>query len=118
MLKSISVWAFDPKRPWPEVFAMAKDHGFEAVEVAVSESGPLTPQSTQDDCRRIVEQAQQAGLQLSSLASGLGWSYPVTTTDKETARRGIEYTAHSLRLAQWLGVDAILMVPGGVGADF
>jgi len=118
MIKSISVWAFDPQRPWTEVFAMAKDHGFTAVEVAVGESGPLTPDSTEDDCRRVVEQAQAAGIQLSSLASGLGWSYPVTTTEAATARRGIAYTAHSLRLAQWLGVDAILMVPGGVGAEF
>ncbi|HVF09412.1 MAG TPA: sugar phosphate isomerase/epimerase family protein [Abditibacteriaceae bacterium] len=123
MVKSITCWAFDPSRPAAEVFRMAKDNGFEAVEVTVGEGGgqlnePLTPQSTQDDCRRVAEQAQTAGIQISSVASGLGWSYPVTTTEKETARKGIEYTAQCLRQAQWLGTDAMLLVPGGVGADF
>jgi hexulose-6-phosphate isomerase len=123
MIKSITTWAFDPARPASEVFKMAKDNGFEGVEVTVGDGGgamnePLTPQSTPDDCRRLVEQAQQAGVKISSLASGLGWGYPMTTTDTETARQGIEYNAQCLRLAQQVGVDAILCVPGGVGADF
>jgi hexulose-6-phosphate isomerase len=118
MLKGISVWAFDPQRPLPEVFAMAKQHGFEAVEVAIAEDGPIRPQSTPDDCRRVIEQAQDAGVQLSSLASGLGWQYPLTTTDEPTRRRAIELTGQSLRVAAWLGLDTILCVPGGVGAEF
>jgi hexulose-6-phosphate isomerase len=118
VLKGISVWAFDPKRPLPEVFRMAKENGFQAVEVAIAEDGPITPQSTQDDCRRIIEQANEAGVQVTSLASGLGWQYPMTTTDKETRDKGIEYTRQSLHVAKWLGVDTILCVPGGVGAEF
>lgn len=118
MLKGISVWAFDPQRPLPEVFDLAKKNGFEAVEVAIAEDGPLTPQSTPDDCRRIVEQAHDSGIQISSLASGLGWQYPMTTDDEATRRKGIELTAQSLRAAQWLGLDTILCVPGGVGAEF
>src|SRR5690606_20549694 len=118
MLKSISVWAFENDRPLPEVFKMAKDNGFEGVEVAIGEDGPITPQSTQDDCKRIVEQAHEAGIQIPSLASGLGWAYPLTTTDKATRDKAIELTKSSLQAAKWLGVDAILCVPGGVAADF
>jgi hexulose-6-phosphate isomerase len=118
MLKCINVWAFNDDRPLPEVFKMAKDAGFEGVEVAIGESGPLTPQSSEDDCKRIVEQANDAGIKIPSLASGLGWAYPLTTTDTATRDKGIEYVKAALQAAKWLGVDAILCVPGGVGAEF
>lgn len=117
MLKSISIWAFDPERPLAEVCKMAKDNGFQGVEAAIG-SGGLTLQSTPDDCKRFVEQAQQAGITLSSLASAGGWQSPITSTEEAVRRRGIEETAQSLRIAQWLGLDAILLVPGGVAADF
>jgi hexulose-6-phosphate isomerase len=118
MIKSISVWAFDAKRPLPEVFTMARENGFEAVEVAVAEDGPITPQSTQQECERVVGQAQQAGVQLAGLASGLGWAHPLTSPDQSVSRRGIGYAAKSLQVAHWLGVDTMLLVPGLVGAEF
>lgn len=118
MLKSISVWAFNPDRPLPEVFKMAKENGFEGVEIAIAEDGPLTPESTQDDCKRILEQAAEAGIEIPAMASGLGWSYPLTTTDNATREKGIELVKSSLQAANWLGIDTILCVPGGVGAEF
>lgn len=117
MIKSISIWAFDPNRPYPEAFRLAKANGFEAVEVAVGESGPLTPQSTRDDCERVVQQAREAGLQLASLASGLGWTHHLTASDEARRKQAVEMTAHSLQLANWLDVDALLVVPGVVGTD-
>ena len=118
MLKGISVWAFDAQRPLPEVFEMAKQNGFEAVEVAIALDGPITPQSSAEDCRRIVEQADDAGIRLCSLASGMGWQFPMTTPNEKTRSKGIEYTEASLRVAKMLGLDTILCVPGGVGAEF
>jgi hexulose-6-phosphate isomerase len=118
MLKSISAWAFDSKRPLNEVFKMAKDNGFEGVEVAIAEDGELTPESTLDDCERIAESAQHNGLQLASLASGLGWKYHLTSADESNRQKAIEVTSKSLQIAKWLGVDAILSVPGGVGSSF
>lgn len=118
MLKSISAWAFDPKRPLSEVFKIAKDTGFEGVEVAISEDGELTPQSTQADCERIVREANAAGIEIASFASGLGWKYHLTSPDEANRRKAIDITAKSLQLANWLGTDAILCVPGGVGSSF
>lgn len=118
MLKSISVWAFDPARPLDEVFALAKENGFPAVEVAIAEDGPITPQTTEDECKRILEQAQKAGVTVSSMASGGGWSLPISCTDEATRRKGINFIASSLQVAKWLELDTILVVPGGVAADF
>lgn len=118
MIKSISHWAFSPARPLPEVFAMAHNLGFAAVELTIDESGFLTPDSSPDECARIVEAAGVAGVQLSGLASGFGWGFPMTCTDEAVRARGIELNKGALRAAKNLGIDAILVVPGGVGADF
>lgn len=118
MKSGISVWAFSPDRPLPEVFRIAKSSGFDAVEVAIADDGPITPRSTEADCRRIAEQAAEAGVEISSLASGLGWKYPITSQDASVRQKGIDAIAASLNVARWLGTDAILVVPGGVGAEF
>ena len=118
MIKSISHWAFSPERPLPEVFDMARDLGFQAVEVTIAESGAITPETTAEQCAEIVEAAKNSGITLSSLASGLGWANPLTCEDAEVRRRGKELTSASLRVARDLGLDAILLVPGGVGAEF
>lgn len=116
MLKGISVWAFAPNRPLDKVFTLAKEKGFQAIEVAIADDGPLTPQSSEADCKRILEQANAAGIEVCGLASGMGWKYPLTSQDEARRRRGIEATKASLRVAQWLETDAILLVPGIVDA--
>jgi hexulose-6-phosphate isomerase len=120
MLKSISAWAFAPERPPQEIFRMAKEHGFDGVEVSIgadrAPSNQVWLDSSEDDCQRIVEEAQQANIQIAGLASGLGWSQPLT--NKETQTKGMEAVRKSLQVAKWLNTDAILVVPGGVGAEF
>jgi len=118
MIKSISQWAFEKERPLDEVFKMAREHGFDAVEVAIDKIGEITPDTTEAECARIVESAKSAGVQLSSLASGLGWQNPMTTSDETARAEATELVAASLRAAKYLGVDAILCVPGFVGVDF
>lgn len=117
MLKSISVWAFESTRSLSEVFKIAKDKGFEGVEVAIAEDGEITPQSTPDDCKRIVESAQSNGIQIAGLASGLGWKYHLTSPDEANRKQAVEVTSQSLRVAKWLGTDAVLCVPGAVGSS-
>lgn len=118
MIKSISQWAFDPQRPLDEVFALAREHRFDAVELTVDETGPLPLDIQRDECRRIVDSAEKAGVGLASLASGLGWKYPITSPDPAVRKQGEEAIARSLEIAGWLGLDALLVVPGGVAADF
>ena len=118
MIKSINGWAFSPARPLREVFAMARDLGFEAVELTIGESGALTPQTSASECARIAADAAKAGVALSGLASGFGWHYPMTCADESVRQRGLELNRSALRVAHDLGIDAILVVPGGVGADF
>lgn len=119
MIKSINAWAFDAARSTGEVFEMAKENGFEGVELTLDENdGRVHTQMSPDDYRRIADEANKAGIKIVSLACGLGWTYPMTAPDDATAKKGIEITATALRIAKALGTDAILVVPGGVGASF
>lgn len=117
MLKSISVWAFSPERPLPEVFQLAKQHGFDGVEVAIALDGPITPDSTQDECDLIRHQASAAGIQLAGLAAGLTWRTPLSTGNLEASAQYQETIAKCLQVGQWLGVDAMLVIPGVVGDE-
>lgn len=119
MIKSISAWAFDPQRSLPEALRMAREQGFAAVEMAISprNSAPeLRLDFGPDDCRRVVDAACEAGVQLAGLANGCAWEAPMLATDADVARRGLDIAAQTLRLAQWLQVDAVLTVPGYVGS--
>ena len=123
MVKSISAWAFDAKRPTDEVFALAREHGFEGVEVSIGdENFPLSRQvgfdATAEECARVREAADNAGVQIVSMASGFGWEFPITSDDAATRAKGIELAQKAIRVAGQLSVEALLLVPGGVGADF
>jgi L-ribulose-5-phosphate 3-epimerase len=86
-----------------------------ALEGDAGQCFQVTPHSTQDDCERVRAQAESAGGRLVSLASGLGWMFPMTSRDADVRAQGIETTRRSLQVAAWSGVDALLVVPGGVG---
>ena len=123
MLKSISAWAFVASRSAEEVFQLARAQGFEGVEVALGAAGDglshqVSLDSTRQECAQVLAAAQNAGVQLASLASGFGWSLPLTSSDESVRREAIEATKKALRVASYLELEAILLVPGGVGADF
>jgi len=117
VIKSISQWAFAPDRSINEMFDLAKQHGFDGIELAVAEDGVVPLAITQAECQSIVSQASNAGIRLAGLASGMGWKYPITSMDAATRGRGIDVIARSLEIGRWLDIDALLVVPGRVGPD-
>lgn len=114
MLKSVSVWSLkdNETRPADSLFAEARQHGFDAVEPAIGLKGLVTPESTEEDCKALLEAAAAEGVQVSSLASGLGWQFPMSADDPEVRAKGVEMVRKSLQAASWLGVKAVLVVPG------
>ncbi len=119
MKKSISAWAFAPTRTPHEVFSMAREHGFEAVEVTIDEPGgeschQATTHSTQQECEQVREAAQKAGVSIASVASGLGWKRRLSASDPKARAEAVEVWRALAQRAAWLGSDALLCVPGGV----
>lgn len=122
LLKSISYWSFpgglENTAGYAEVFARAKRAGYDAVEVAVADSGVLTPASDQAACRAVAEAARAAGIKIASVATGMYWSCSLSATDAAVREKAVENTKRMLQIARWLGTDAVLVVPGAVNVFF
>ncbi len=122
MKKSISYWSFEGglegTKDIGECFREAKDAGYEAVELAVGPEGEITPETGEKDCIKILDQAQNAGIEISSLASGLFWEYPLTDNSPEKAAEGKRIAARMLEIASWLELDTVLVIPGAVDIFF
>ena len=122
LLKSISYWSFpgglENTADYGEVFARAKKAGYDAVEAAVGETGVLTPASTEEQCREIAAAARRAGVKIASVATGIYWGCSLSATDPKVRGKAVEYTKKMLRIASWLGTDALLVVPGAVNVFF
>ncbi|MGQ9631049.1 MAG: sugar phosphate isomerase/epimerase family protein [bacterium] len=97
---------------------MAKEAGFEGIELNMSADGAITPESARTEIERIAQSARKAGIAISSLCGGLLWDNPLTSGDPDVRERGKKIAAKSLEIASWLGADTVLVIPGFVGIGF
>ena len=116
MKKSINLWAF----PYPdlmdlrECLQLAKDAGFDGIELNYDLDNDLSPKSGTADYTRIRKMADEIGIEISGLCSFLFWPYPLTSNDAAKRNKGMELAAKMTRAAHDLGVENLLVVPGAV----
>ncbi len=113
MKKGISIWSFN-EPDLRKCMLLAKDAGFDGIELALAEDGPVNLESTKEDMLAIRAMADEIGISLYSVASGLYWSYGYTSADEATREKAKAITKKQLEVASWLGCDTILVVPGAV----
>jgi len=122
MKKSISYWSFEGglegKKNIREAFEQAKAAGFDAVELCLGETGELSLAATESDCKKILADAADVGIEVSSLATGLYWAYSMTDDDPKVRAKAMEITRKCVDVASWLGVDTFLCIPGYVHVPF
>ena len=117
MKKSINFWSFSGKDVY-QAMDLAKAAGFEGIELALLDSGDLTPNSTDEQLAKIRAYADKLGLAIPSLASGLCWGASLTAEDPAERDEAHEIIVNQLRCAKALGADTILVVPGSVSVEF
>ena len=89
MKKSINYWSFaersadGSKMSLKDCMQLAKEAGFEAIELTVAEKGELSLDSSRKEVEKIVETAKEVGIELSSLATGLFWDYSLSSSNDE-----------------------------------
>lgn len=116
MLKSINLWAF----PYPErmtlreCMQLAKDAGFDGIELNYDLDNDLSPKSGAKEYTAIRKMADDIGIRISGLCSFLFWPYPLTSNDPAKRERGIELAGKIAQAAHDLGVENVLVVPGAV----
>lgn len=118
MIKGISIWSFPSDMDIPDCIKLAKRAGFEGIELALNENGPLSLESHADEIISYRKIAEKEGIQISSLATGLYWTYSLTSANEEIRQKAQSIMKKQLDTAALLGVDTILVVPGAVGVDF
>ncbi len=117
MKKGISIWSF-AETDLKKCFELAREAGFDGVELALDASGAVTMESTKEEIIEIKKMAENAGMELYSVASGLYWSYNYTSENEENRKKAKEITKKQIDIASWLGCDTILVVPGAVNVAF
>ena len=114
--KSINLWAF----PYPQrmnleqCLRLAKDAGFDAVELNYDLESDLSPRHGTAEYVAIRRLAETIGIGISGVCSFLFWPYPLTSNDPDKRRRGLELAGMMAACAHDLGTENLLVVPGAV----
>ena len=116
MLKAISYWSFQPidGKPCPPEKAMqlAKEKGYDAIELCCDLEGPLNPKTPPKECQLWRESAERIGIQLQSVASGMSWGCCPTDINPDIRKQAIANQKAALDRCAWLGAKSLLHVPG------
>jgi L-ribulose-5-phosphate 3-epimerase len=122
MKASISCWSFPGGlgglTDFAPVARQAKAAGFDAIEVAFSPSGALTPETKDADLAKLASGIRSEGVEIAGLATGMLWEAPLTHGDAKIREKGKQIVQRMIAAAPVLGVDAILVVPGAVDVFF
>jgi len=114
MKKSINLWAF----PYPqrmslrECLQLARDAGFEGIELNYDLDNDLSPKSSSDQYRAIRKTAEEIGIAISGLCSFLYWPYSLTDNDPARRDRSGELARLMIEAAHELGTDNLLTIAG------
>lgn len=121
--KSINYWSFpgglegslDPF----EAITYASEYGFEAIELCVGERGSALGTDVDEDfCLALRNDAQDRGLSIPSVASGLYWSRNLADQDSGKRAAAREDLERMIQIASWLGARTLLVIPGSVDVFF
>src|SRR5690606_36681856 len=94
MIKCISYWStpkgLENAEPIESAAKLAKDAGFEGIELAIGTDGVIHTASTRAECEEARDAVQRAGLVAETAAAGLTWGCSPTSDDAATRKRSIE----------------------------
>jgi hexulose-6-phosphate isomerase len=97
---------------------LAKDAGFEGIELALCSDGEISMTSSDEELLSIRAYADQLGIKIPSLSSGLCWTDSLTADDPEERQRAFDMVVRQLYCAKMIGAETILVIPGCVNAEF
>ncbi len=93
-------------RSYVERFTIARDAGFEALEMQTIAS--------EAEAAEIGEASRKTGLKIHSVMNSEHWSSPLSSADPEVVAKSVRGMETSLRNAALWGADTVLLVPAVV----
>jgi L-ribulose-5-phosphate 3-epimerase len=118
MKKGINIWSFAENHSIETCMRIAKHSGYDGIELALSESGELHLETTEREALHYKRLANEIGIDITSLASGLYWQYSFTSANLDNRQKAYEIAVRQIELAAMLELDTVLIIPGAVGVDF
>ena len=118
MKKGINIWSFAAGTTVAESIKIAKDAGFDGIELALNETGELSLESREKEIDAIASLLKETDIEIAGLATGLYWDYAMTSESEANRNKAKDICKKQLQTAAQLGVDSILVIPGAVGVDF
>jgi len=114
MKKGIHQWMLPPAMPLEEGMRLAKQAGFEGMELVVHPDPQrgLPLESPDGRLKELKDRAQELGLELKTMS--YKYSCWLTSPDAGKRDQAIEAISRSLELAHKLGVETLLVIVGGV----
>lgn len=100
---------------WQERCRLAKEAGFDGVEMWIG-TPEFNMETTDDEVRALADGIRSAGLEVSSIASSLGWAHPINSPDDEVFEQALAIARRQIECANLFGTDAILLVTGRADA--
>jgi hexulose-6-phosphate isomerase len=95
-----------------ECLQLAKDAGFDGIELNYDLDNDLSPKASPDRYRDIRKMADEIGIAISGLCSFLYWPYSLTDNDATRRARGLELARLMIDAAHELGTENLLTIAG------
>jgi len=116
MLKSINMWAFPYPDKWSlrECFELAKDAGFDGIEINFALKGEFSDEATTKQIEEVGRLAKKVGIKISGVCSFLYWPYSLTHQDPARRAKGMLLARKMIAAARAVGTENLLCIPGAV----
>ncbi len=106
--KSTLISMLPKERSYAERFALAREAGFEAIEMQTI--------SAEAEAAEIRQASLDTGLKVHSVMNSDHWRLPLSSSDPDVVTRSVRGMETSLRNAVLWGADTVLLVPAVVDA--
>jgi L-ribulose-5-phosphate 3-epimerase len=104
--KAVLISMLPKELPYRERFSIARDAGFDAIEMQTIRRG--------DEADEIVQASRLSGVRIHSVMNMDHWEFPLSSGDPTVVNRSVAGMEVSLRNAALWGADAVLLVPAVV----
>ena len=94
--------------------ALAKEAGYQAVELNLEPDQDVNPSNSERELLSLGRALADLGLAFSSIYSRDQWQYAVSSGISERRQKGMDIIARLIEVAGLLGIGAVLVIPGAV----
>jgi L-ribulose-5-phosphate 3-epimerase len=112
--KSITLRAFPPHMGTLERVRLAKEAGFQAVELNLEPGLDVNPGSPNREIQEMGRMVGDLGMEFSSIYSREQWRYVISSGDPKRREMAKDIVKRLIEVANLLSIGAVLVIPGAV----